>query len=683
MCLTYGLSIAAQTGGVLIGQKTGSKPDPSAILELFSSNKGLLIPRATITAISSPAEGLLVFDTDSSRFMYYSGVEWVSLVNELRFSETNSLLQTQIYTKIDSVSLLFSEKLIAQEALTDSLSNIFVTLDGDGLSQKDIILNVNAATGLTVINDTIRIVTGDSAQVMVTNADGTGVEWVAREEIGKPLFAGSNIVVADIGGKNIVSLQDTIAVSMIGLDGDSANAIATTADWGVIHKNKEQTLTSVAYTHKSIKESGDEIDFLFGEKSITRAGLTGLTGASLNADNLEDFLKKVFFPVPFPYISALTYNDGTNSATSFQRVDAETKMITATVGTLSLPYSVWVSSSNLIFNFTIVNQSVNSDSEDTPIAFVSMKKGADFLDSYQIPAGSDLNDTIKGSFSVAISNLKKADTVSFVNSLSMSVIDSYPNNQLLPFDVVAEKAIQASVTSVDAGAQEVDFDGTDVAFDLNWVVDAGDETITATSVDGNLISTPTDITNSVTMLASNDRQKYTVGVTGSIFNSDSTKDSGYKYWTFPCSYGFIDLGIAGANDITKIDNTVADLITDYTLLKAAVNNGSSTKEMKFRSADGNYFTQGVSSQNSGYEINLPAASGKVFLAFTFPKRGVVDINTWKLMVYNPLNSKYEPLSTYKVVELPNYVGSESYYLLYSTFIKVNASNSEYYKLSKN
>ncbi len=64
-------------------------PAPSAILDIDGSpanNKGLLIPRMTATqrlAIVSPANSLLVFDTDSACFFYWNSaaISWKSLCN--------------------------------------------------------------------------------------------------------------------------------------------------------------------------------------------------------------------------------------------------------------------------------------------------------------------------------------------------------------------------------------------------------------------------------------------------------------------------------------------------------------------------------------------------------------------------------------------------------------------------
>jgi len=67
-------------GGISMG--TNAAPDGSAQLEVSSTTKGFLMPRMTTaqrTAIGSPANGLLVFDTDLSAFFYRSGAAWVQL----------------------------------------------------------------------------------------------------------------------------------------------------------------------------------------------------------------------------------------------------------------------------------------------------------------------------------------------------------------------------------------------------------------------------------------------------------------------------------------------------------------------------------------------------------------------------------------------------------------------------
>lgn len=59
--------------------ETGTDPDASAMLDVSSTDKGLLVPRMTTAQrnnIANPATGLLVYDLDLSQFYYYSGGNW-------------------------------------------------------------------------------------------------------------------------------------------------------------------------------------------------------------------------------------------------------------------------------------------------------------------------------------------------------------------------------------------------------------------------------------------------------------------------------------------------------------------------------------------------------------------------------------------------------------------------------
>ncbi len=62
----------------------GSNADASAMLDIKSTNKGMLVPRMTTaqrTAIASPAKGLLVFDNDTGDFWFYNGTAWTSFTS--------------------------------------------------------------------------------------------------------------------------------------------------------------------------------------------------------------------------------------------------------------------------------------------------------------------------------------------------------------------------------------------------------------------------------------------------------------------------------------------------------------------------------------------------------------------------------------------------------------------------
>ncbi|MBT8394273.1 MAG: hypothetical protein KJN66_05420 [Bacteroidia bacterium] len=61
-----------------------TSPDASSMLDVQSTTKGMLIPRMESTdrtAIASPANGLLVFDTDTKSFWFYNADAWKELVS--------------------------------------------------------------------------------------------------------------------------------------------------------------------------------------------------------------------------------------------------------------------------------------------------------------------------------------------------------------------------------------------------------------------------------------------------------------------------------------------------------------------------------------------------------------------------------------------------------------------------
>ena len=70
--VTLGVTSFAQTVGV---NTDGNPADPSALLDVRSTDKGMLIPRMDMTArdaIASPATGLLIYQTDNTAGFYYN-----------------------------------------------------------------------------------------------------------------------------------------------------------------------------------------------------------------------------------------------------------------------------------------------------------------------------------------------------------------------------------------------------------------------------------------------------------------------------------------------------------------------------------------------------------------------------------------------------------------------------------
>ncbi len=78
------LIVSGYSQNIAITDDDGYAADPSAMLDVQSSDKGMLVPRMTSTQrnlINSPATGLLVFDTNEGSFFFYNGYQWVNLSN--------------------------------------------------------------------------------------------------------------------------------------------------------------------------------------------------------------------------------------------------------------------------------------------------------------------------------------------------------------------------------------------------------------------------------------------------------------------------------------------------------------------------------------------------------------------------------------------------------------------------
>ncbi|ULC60289.1 hypothetical protein MBM09_04690 [Flaviramulus sp. BrNp1-15] len=88
-----------------------TNPDNSSILDIESTDKGILIPRLTtaqINAITNPAEGLLLFNSDENEFVFNFGdnvtPDWskISHNNSVKYSNTDltTNINTGAYTNI-------------------------------------------------------------------------------------------------------------------------------------------------------------------------------------------------------------------------------------------------------------------------------------------------------------------------------------------------------------------------------------------------------------------------------------------------------------------------------------------------------------------------------------------------------------------------------------------------------
>lgn len=102
-----------------------TNPNSSARLEVSANDRGVLIPRITTAqrnAISNPANGLTIYNTDDNAFWYYNGSRWVSI------SHTGIEIDTLLYIAGTYTTLpLHLISLINAQFITDSAGIVYDT----------------------------------------------------------------------------------------------------------------------------------------------------------------------------------------------------------------------------------------------------------------------------------------------------------------------------------------------------------------------------------------------------------------------------------------------------------------------------------------------------------------------------------------------------------------------------
>lgn len=97
--------VNSRAQNVGIGTNT---PVASAQLDVTSTTKGFLPPRMTAAqraAIASPAEGLLVFQTDGSKgYYYFKGGAWTSLIEEKKYPSVTICNQKWMDRNLDVIA---------------------------------------------------------------------------------------------------------------------------------------------------------------------------------------------------------------------------------------------------------------------------------------------------------------------------------------------------------------------------------------------------------------------------------------------------------------------------------------------------------------------------------------------------------------------------------------------------
>jgi len=232
------------TSQVLISGSTGN-PDNSAMLEIQSNSKGVLIPRLTTAernGISTPAEGLLVYDSNLQSFFIYGkkADETVGWYNVSDHSSIWSKKDTMVYLSQNNYNVgigtkVPNKKLVIQadndnDTLLEVLNKdgyplVVITpkltkfnfIEGEkGISGGFAIGRFSSAKGEKALSDTaLFLVTPDSTRVYTSGATGvSGGFAVGRFSSAKGKYPGRyKYFFTDIDSTRVYTQDDTKGVA--------------------------------------------------------------------------------------------------------------------------------------------------------------------------------------------------------------------------------------------------------------------------------------------------------------------------------------------------------------------------------------------------------------------------------------------------------------------------------------
>ena len=261
--------VYAQSVGI---NADGSQPDASAMLDVKSSSKGLLVPRIALTGtsdaltISNPATGLLVFNTNTASgitpgYYYNSGT-------------SGAPTWTRLITSVAAAD--------GSETLVNSGTLISVT--GSGTTASPYVVNYSGT--LPVASGGTGATTAAAARTNLGAgtsdlALGTTSSTAYRGDYGNTAYSHSQALTGSVHGSttvggNLMRLANPSAVKFLRFNADNSVSTLTAAEFrtAIGAGDGSGTVTSIA--------TGNGIT----GGTITTTGTLGLTGQALAIHNL-------------------------------------------------------------------------------------------------------------------------------------------------------------------------------------------------------------------------------------------------------------------------------------------------------------------------------------------------------------------------------------------------------------
>lgn len=252
-------SISAMAQSVAINNDA-SVADASAALDIKSTAKGMLVPRMTIVqrdAIATPANGLLIYQTDNTPgFYYYNGSSWVSVAGSATLTgwsttgNAGTTASTNFLGTMDDQPLAFKLNNINAGKWDHQKANYFIGLNaGTAISAgtSNIGIGTNTLAGTNSGNGN----TGMGHWAIHTNTSGsynTGIGYnVLYENTGGNFNVGNGyhaLYANTMGGGNTAVGTNALSINTTG---NNNTGIGRDAD---VTANNLTNATAIGYAAK-------------------------------------------------------------------------------------------------------------------------------------------------------------------------------------------------------------------------------------------------------------------------------------------------------------------------------------------------------------------------------------------------------------------------------------------------
>ncbi len=156
----------------------GSNPDASAMLDVKSTTKGILIPRMTTTQrtnISPAATGLMVYDTELKSLMMYDGTNWITIRTVLADADNDTRIDVEKTTDEDVIRFDLDGSTRFKLERTSSSQTRLTFEEND-----NVLIGKNTGSGIPTTSDAnvfIGTNTGQNTTTSAPKTDNVGIGY--------------------------------------------------------------------------------------------------------------------------------------------------------------------------------------------------------------------------------------------------------------------------------------------------------------------------------------------------------------------------------------------------------------------------------------------------------------------------------------------------------------------------